>query len=102
MMVRLNPSAENTPLLHVEVVKTLLDLGVNVNTSKADKWSTFERAVVNNASHLVGLFLKRGSDVNFFDRGGYAPLPLPLSSTIPMYSISARLRRPHRRAQRAG
>ncbi|MET0617616.1 MAG: ankyrin repeat domain-containing protein [Luteibacter sp.] len=63
----------------LEVVRTLLDLGVSVNGSAADPWSPLEMAVHNNNVALARLFIERGTDVNAIGKAGYTPLLLAAS-----------------------
>jgi hypothetical protein len=83
-LVRIGPTAHSPMALairdgNVQVARTLLDLGVDVNESKPDPWSPLGRAVLNNNLELARLFLSRGADVNFIDRYGYTPLLLAAS-----------------------
>ena len=63
----------------LEVVRTLLDLGADVNVLDDVPWSPLESAVHNNRVALAQLFLQRGALVNAVDRAGYTPLLLAAS-----------------------
>jgi ankyrin repeat protein len=63
----------------LEVARTLLDLGANVNGSGADPWSPLEIAVHNNRIALARLFIERGAKVNAIGKAGYTPLLLAAS-----------------------
>ena len=58
----------------LEVVRTLLDLGADVNGSAADPWSPLDSAVHNNNVALARLFIERGANVNAIGKTGYTPL----------------------------
>jgi ankyrin repeat protein len=63
----------------LEVVRTLLDLGANVNGGAIDTWSPLESAVHNNNVALARLFIERGANVNAIGKAGYTPLLLAAS-----------------------
>ena len=63
----------------LEVVRTLLDLGADVNGSAVDPWSPLDSAVHNNNVALARLFIERGANVNAIGKTGYTPLLLAAS-----------------------
>jgi ankyrin repeat protein len=62
-----------------EVVRTLLDLGADLNAIDGQPWSPLDAAVHNNRLDLARLFLQRGADVNAVDKAGFTPLLLAAS-----------------------
>jgi ankyrin repeat protein len=76
---RIKPMAMAVRNGDLEVVRTLLDLGANVNGSAADPWSPLESAVHNNGVALARLFIARGANVNAIGKSGYTPLLLAAS-----------------------
>jgi ankyrin repeat protein len=64
---------------NLEVVRTLLDLGAELEGARSQEWSSLEVAVLNNRLDLVRLFLDRGANINMVDKAGYTPLLLAAS-----------------------
>jgi len=63
----------------LEVVRTLLDLGADVNGGATEPWSPLEIAVHNNRLALARLFIERGANVDAIGKAGYTPLLLAAS-----------------------
>jgi ankyrin repeat protein len=63
----------------LEVVRTLLDLGADVNGSAADLCSPLDSAVHNNNVALARLFIERGANANAIGKTRYTPLLLAAS-----------------------
>jgi ankyrin repeat protein len=71
-------------------LRSLFDLGVDVNSRDADDRSALLLAVLNGRSDVVNLLLTHGADVNAADRGGTTPLQAAESTHQP--GIAATLR----------
>ena len=76
---RIKPMAMAIRNGDLEVVRTLLDLGADVNGNAADPWSPLEIAVHNSNVALARLFIERGANVDAIGKAGYTPLLLAAS-----------------------
>ena len=63
----------------LDVVRTLLRLGANVDSLDGEPWTPLDLAVNNNRLDVARLLLETGADVNGVNEMGYTPLLLAAS-----------------------
>ncbi|MDR0953110.1 MAG: ankyrin repeat domain-containing protein [Elusimicrobiota bacterium] len=68
----LNAAAQ--PKLPLQILKTLLDNGANINAINNNGQSVLDKAIASSRADYVDLFIKKGVDVNYADKNSMTPL----------------------------
>ncbi len=66
---------------HIEVVKYLLNVGADINTTDDIKWNALMWAVWNGHIDIINILLKFGADIYIIDRFGYSVKRIALEGT---------------------
>ena len=59
---------------NVELVKSALDNGANVNAKDADGWTALHQSALYGPKEVVELLIAKGADINAKERDRWAPL----------------------------